>query len=124
MLTICATTLAACGAEEITAERLIPDYRCVETRLLDNDLVQFNVEMTNALSFKDVEDYADCAAAGYTLIRGWGYARHVRTDVEQDDDVWRGDAVYTISPTVPRGIETLDAEVVAARCVQKGIPTV
>ena len=107
-----------------TAERLIPDYQGVETRLLDNDLVEFRVTMTNALSESDVADYADCAAAGYTLIRGWGFARHLRTDVAQDGAVWRGVAAYTISPDLPRGIATIDAEVVANACAEKGIPTV
>jgi hypothetical protein len=117
--------LAACSATpEITAERLIPDYRGVETRLLDQDLVQFQVEMTNALTVSDVEDYAECAAAGYTLIRGWGFARHVRTQVSEDAGVWLGDAVYTISPALPQGLKTIDAEVVAAACNDKGIPTV
>ena len=116
--------LAGCAEPEITAERLIPEYRGVETRLLAEDLVQFDVEMTNALSVRDVENYAECAAAGYTLIRGWGFARHVRTQVQEDAGVWQGDAVYTISPALPRGLRTIDAEVVAAACTEKGIPTV
>ena len=114
----------SCTDPAPTAERLIPDYQGVETRLLDNDLVEFRVTMTNALSESDVADYADCAAAGYTLIRGWGFARHLRTDVAQDGAVWRGDAAYTISPDLPRGIATIDAEVVANACAEKGIPTV
>ena len=116
--------LAGCTEPVVTAERLIPEYRKIETRLLDDDLVQFEVEMKNALSFADVEDYAQCAAAGYTLIRGWGFARHVRTNVSEDADVWLADAVYTISPDLPRGLRTIDAEVVAAACQDRGIPTV
>ena len=116
--------LAACTEPEITAERLIPDYRGVETALLDNDLVQFQVTMTNALTTGDVSDYARCAAAGYTLIRGYGFARHVRTNVNEEGGVWQADAVYTISPSLPRGLRTIDAEVVAANCAEKGIPTV
>ncbi len=107
-----------------TAERFIPDYRGVETRLLDDDLVQFNVSMTNALSAQDVSNYAECAAAGYALIRGWGFARHLRTNVDEEAGVWTADAVYTISPALPRGIKTIDAEVVSASCAEKGIPTV
>lgn len=107
-----------------TAEQFIPDYRGVETQLLAEDLVQFNVSMTNAITTSDVEDYAECAAAGYTLIRGWGFARHLRTNVNEEAGVWRADAVYTISPALPRGIKTIDAEVVAAACAEKGIPTV
>lgn len=117
--------LAACTSEAaLTAERLIPDYRGIETRLLKNDLVQFEVEMTNALSIRDVEDYAQCAAAGYTLIRGFGFARHVRTQVTEASGTWLGDAVYTISSALPRGQRTIDAEVVAAACKDRGIPTV
>lgn len=116
--------LAACSDPVPTAERLIPEYRKIQTNLLDNDLVQFEVEMTNALSVADVEDYARCAAAGYTLIRGWAFARHVRTQVSEDANVWLADAVYTISPDLPRGLRTLDAEVVAAACNDRGIPTV
>lgn len=107
-----------------TAERFIPDYLGVETMLLDDELVQFNVSMTNALSGRDVSNYAECAAAGYTLIRGWGFARHLRTNIDEEAGVWRADAVYTISPDLPRGIKTIDAEVVSAACVEKGIPTV
>ncbi len=116
--------LAACSEPEITAERLIPDYRGIQTSLLDNDLVQFDVEMTNALTGQDVSDYAQCAAAGYTLIRGYGFARHVRTKVNEEGGVWQADAVYTISPSLPRGLRTIDAEVEVASCAEKGIPTV
>ena len=116
--------LAACGTSNPTAERLIPDYQGVETRLLQNDLVQFEVQMTNALSVSDVEDYAQCAAAGYTLIRGFGFARKVRTTVKRNASLWLADAVYLISPTVPRGLSTIDAEVAVATCNDRGIPTV
>ena len=106
------------------AEQLIPEYRGVETNLLDGDLVQFQVAMTNALEPENVSRYAECAAAQYTVIRGFGFARHVRTNVAVKGDVWTGDAVYTISPDLPRGIRTIDAEVALANCQEKGIPTV
>ncbi|MBF9060980.1 hypothetical protein HKCCSP123_17495 [Rhodobacterales bacterium HKCCSP123] len=96
----------------------------VETRLLDDDLVNFRVEMTGARTRDDVAAYARCAAAQYALIRGFGFARHVRTNVQEQGGVWVGDAVYTISPALPRGLQTLDAEVVAAACAEQGIPTV
>ncbi|MFK7838173.1 MAG: hypothetical protein AB8B60_18330 [Sulfitobacter sp.] len=116
--------LAACEPAVPVASDFIPEYKGVETALLEGDLVQFNVAMTNALSRRDVANYAECAAAQYTLIRGYGFARHVRTNVDQEGGIWRGDAVYTISPSLPRGIKTIDAEVVAANCAEKGIPTV
>ena len=49
----------ACEEPQITAEQLIPDYRGVKTQLLDRGLVQFQVEMTNALEPANVEAYAD-----------------------------------------------------------------
>ncbi|MGX0902114.1 hypothetical protein ACSSV8_000671 [Roseovarius sp. MBR-79] len=101
-----------------------PDYRGVETRLLDGDLVNFHVTMRGARDASDVEAYAECAAAQYTLIRGYGFARHVRTQVSQEGGNWQGDAVYTISESLPRGLMTLDAEVVAANCAENGIPMV
>ena len=124
MVALAALALAACEPAVPVASDFIPEYKGVETALLEGDLVQFNVAMTNAQSNRDVADYAECAAAQYTLIRGYGFARHVRTNVSQEGGIWRGDAVYTISPSLPRGIKTIDAEVVAAACAERGIPTV
>ncbi|MDX2483115.1 MAG: hypothetical protein QNK42_05595 [Pseudodonghicola sp.] len=117
--------VAACQmqpAAEVT--RFSPDYQGVETRLLDGDLVQFAVAMTGAREQGDVDAYAECAAAQYALIRGYGFARHLRTNVYEEGGVWRADAVYTISPSLPRGLRKLDAEVVVAHCAENGIPTV
>lgn len=102
----------------------MPSYQGIETRLLDGDLVNFIVTMRGARSGEDVSRYAECAAAQYTLIRGYGFARHLRTNVTQEAGNWRGDAVYTISPSLPDGIKKLDAEVVTANCAENGIPTV
>ena len=100
------------------------DYRGIDTRLLDGDLVQFVVETGPKADHAAVDGYAECAAAQYALIRGYGFARHVRTSVEQSATGWRGDAVYTISASLPRGSKTIDAEVVAAACAENGIPMV
>ena len=96
----------------------------METSLLDGDLVQFSVTMQGARTADDVAAYADCAAAQYALIRGYGFARHLRTNIDEKGGAWTADAVYTISPTLPRGLETIDAEVVVANCAENGIPTV
>jgi len=116
--------LAACAPPTDQVSRAAPQYRGVETSLLDGDLVRFGVSMTGADSAKDVEKYAECAAAQYTLIRGYGFARHLRTNVDEEGGVWAADAVYTISPSLPRGLRTIDAEVVVAACAENGIPTV
>lgn len=129
-LALMAALLAGCAAPADPELRLPvarPDgatYRGIETRLLDNDLVSFLVEMEGARDTRDVEDYAECAAAQYALIRGFGFARHLRTNVYEEGGLWRGDAVYTISAALPRGLKTIDAEVVASACSESGIPTV
>lgn len=124
-----ATAVSGCAAPETGGAagaegRFAPDYRGIETHLLDGDLVDFRVEMAGARDASDVHRYAECAAAKYTLIRGYGFARHVRTEVDEEGGIWRGDAVYTISPSLPDGIAKLDAEVVAADCAENGIPMV
>lgn len=125
---LCLTACAASGGGDETVAsadtRSAVEYLGIETRLLDGDLVNFKVSMRGAEAADDVARYAECAAAEYTLIRGYGFARHVRTNVDQAGGIWTGDAVYTISPALPDGIKKLDAEVVAADCAENGIPRV
>lgn len=120
--------LSACAGTEPAAEvdmaPFNPVYAGIETRLLEDDLVGFNVVMRGARDNADVAAYAECAAAQYALIRGYGFARHVRTNVVEEGGLWKGDAVYTISPGLPRGLSTIDAEVTVANCAETGIPTV
>ena len=124
--------LSGCGeperlreAPEVVTSGFAPDYLGIETHLLDGDLVNFQVQMRGARDRLDVDRYAQCAAAQYTLIRGFGFARHVRTNVvEQGGGLWFGDAVYTISSSLPDGVKKLDAEVVAQDCAENGIPMV
>ena len=115
---------AACATAPAPKGPYNPAYQGVETRLLDGDLVNFQVMMKGARSSHDVDDYAECAAAQYALIRGYGFARHVRTNVYEEGGLWRGDAVYTISAALPRGLKTIDAEVTALSCAENGIPMV
>lgn len=112
------------GADQASQGSFSPRYKGIETILLDGDLVNFRVEMTGARGKQDVADYAACAAAQYALIRGFGFARHVRTNVDNQGGVWRGDAVYTISAALPMGLKTIDAEVTVRDCGAQGIPTV
>jgi hypothetical protein len=116
--------LSACAASEPANLPFAPVYEGVRTTLLDGDLVKFDVTMRGARAPSDVEDYARCAAAQYALIRGYGFARHLRTNVTEEGGLWAGDAVYTISPALPRGVRTIDAEVVVAACGENGIPMV
>ncbi|OED48865.1 hypothetical protein [Leisingera sp. S232] len=117
--------LAACAmAPGSQGERPTPIYEGVETSLLEGDLVQFHVSMRGPRTKGDVDQYAACAAAQYALIRGYGFARHVRTTSKQDGGSRTADAVYVISPSLPSGLRTIDAEVVVADCEVNGIPTV
>ena len=117
--------LAACEAPPAGEEAPYrPVYKGIETRLLDGELVNFLVTMEGARDRADVERYAECAAAQYTLIRGFGFARHLRTIVSEEGGLWRGDAVYTVSPALPPGLKTMDAEVTAFNCAENGIPMV
>ena len=123
---VAAAALSACApaAGVSSMGSFNPSYQGIETILLDGDLVNFRVAMTGARDNADVEAYARCAAAQYALIRGAGFARHVRTTVARSGEIWRGDAVYTISAALPRGFRTIDAEVMVRDCGSLGIPTV
>lgn len=117
--------LAACtGDAPKKPGEYSPDYKGIETILLDDGIVDFRVRMTGARNNEDIAAYARCAAAQYALIRGFGFTRHVRTNVAFQGGVWRADAVYTISSTLPQGLRTLDAEVTVQDCAAQGIPTV
>ena len=125
-IAVASGALFGCAGEQpnVANAAFAPKYNGIETILLDNNLVDFRVEMTGARDNKDADAYAACAAAQYALIRGFGFARHLRTNVEKQGGVWRGDAVYTISAALPRGIKTIDAEVTVRDCGAQGIPTV
>lgn len=124
MLALAPLGLAACAPEAPVASDFVPEYKGVAISALGEDLFEIKVNMVNALSGEDVSDYAECAAAQFAIKQGYGFARHLRTNVSLEGSIWRGDAVYTLSPTLPRGIKTIDAEVVAADCAEKGISTV
>jgi hypothetical protein len=124
-LGVASAVLFGCaGDTQVSQGDFAPAYNGIETLLLDGDLVNFRVEMTGARGAGDVDAYARCAAAQYALIRGFGFARHVRTNVDNQGGTWRGDAVYTISAALPDGFKTIDAEVTVRDCGAQGIPTV
>ena len=122
------TATAALGAcaptAEVPQEREAPVYAGVSTVLLDDGLVSLTVALEGAAEGAEVEAYARCAAAGYALDQGYGFARQVRTIVKQEGRMWYGDAVYLLSAALPDGLRTLDAEVVVVECEELGIPTV
>ena len=120
---IAALTLAACQTTAPTTQEPVR-YWGVQTRLLDNDLVQFHVTLSGTQSAEQEVRYAECAAAQYTPIRGFGFARHVRTRIGRQADRLSVDAVYTISRFPPQGTKTIEAEVVVDACARDKIPMV
>ncbi len=119
--------IAACvqaGENTVSRDAADPVYGGIRTVLLEGDLVNFHVTMQGARDRAAVDAYARCAAAQYALIRGAGFARHVRTQVAETGGNWRGDAVYTISAALPPGLATIDAEVTVRDCAAQGIPTI
>lgn len=118
-------TLAACEPDKPADSRDLPIvYNGIDRELLDVDLVNMHVSLTGGRTETDVEEYAKCAVAQYALNRGYGFARHVRTNVTNEAGIWAADAVYTISPTLPQGLRTIDADITVQNCVSLGIPTV
>lgn len=101
-----------------------PIYDGIETVLLADDLVSMVVRMRQVSDPVQLRLYSECAAAQYTVIRGYNYLRHVRTQVSEEAGNWRADAVYTISPDLPRGLQTIDAAFTVAMCERSGVPTV
>ncbi len=96
----------------------------VETRTLADDIVSVTVRMSGPAMAEDLIAYSRCAIAGYSVAEGFGFARHVRTNMQVEGGVRTADAVYTVSPTLPRGVQTIEAEVTLASCAEQGIPTV
>lgn len=119
--------LAGCGSLDGLGLAEASDelrYDGVETRLLDEELVNIVVSTSGATSIAAVTQYAECAAAQYTLVRGYAFTRPVRVTLTNEPRGLGADTVYIVSPDLPRGPATIDAEVVVADCEASGIPTV
>lgn len=113
------TALSACAAVPAA-----PVYEGAEPVGMGDDLYGFHVSMKGAREATEVEAYVTCVVAGFATEKNAGFARRVLTNVKEEGGVWIADAVYSISPTLPRGMKTIDAEVTVADCAERGIPTV
>ena len=111
--------------EPVAGEDVTPiEYLGIQTVLLEGDMVSFRFAMAGKRSPAAVDAYGRGAAAQYALIRGAGFARHVRTQVSHKGGQTRADAVFLISAALPRGVQTIDADVTVRDCGELGIPTV
>ncbi len=100
------------------------EYINVDTRLMKPELVNMVVTMRNPHTPTDVLAYVECAAAQYTLIRGFGFAGRIQINVTEDEGIWAGNAIYTLSNAHPGGRHTIDAEVTVEDCTAHNIPMV
>ena len=115
--------LAACDTGSSPEAGVLPEYRGAETRMLDPTILAVAVEMSGPVAEADITAYARCVAARATREQDAGFARHLRTNLQEKGGVCSADAVYTISPSLPRGVAPIDAEVELAICAENGIPT-
>lgn len=111
------TALSACAASPRV-------YEATDPVGMGGDLVGFLAAVTGARTGAEAEDYATCVAAAYALEKQAGFARKVWVYLKEEGGVWSADAVYSVSPALPRGMRTIDAEVTVADCAERGIPTV
>ena len=119
--------LLACtpqGQEVSKAPTGALEYLNVDTRLMKPELINMVVTMRNPRTPTDVLAYVECAAAQYTLIRGFGFAGRVQINVTEDKGIWAGNAIYTLSNAHPGGRHTIDAEVTVEDCTAHNIPMV
>jgi hypothetical protein len=100
------------------------EYIMVDTRLMKPELVNMVVTMRNPRTPTDVLAYVECAAAQYTLIRGFGFAGRVQANVSEENGIWTGNAIYTLSNAHPGGRNVIDAEVTVEDCTAYNIPMV
>ncbi|MEM0936655.1 MAG: hypothetical protein AAF646_13770 [Pseudomonadota bacterium] len=123
----CFVCVAACAAGDPTQEAATPPppraYFGADVLLLDTDLVRVVARMARSARLSDVDAYARCAAAQVALEEGSSFARLVRTRLGEEASFLVADAVYTLSPTLPSGLQTIDAEVAVEECKEREIPT-
>ena len=121
-----ATAILGCAPQDgaDVSKDAVPEYGDITTKLLDGDLVSFDVTMKGAMADTDVIAFNDCAAAQYALIRGAGFVRRVRNDVSKRGKMWTGTGIYTLSDAHPGGQHSIDAEITAQGCRANNIPMV
>ena len=124
---ICAASVALAGCADQATDDAVPVepiYGPVSAERLGPDLVKVLVEMRGARSDDDVAAYAECAAVQYAEAGGYGYARHLRTNIDEKGGLWRADAVYSVSSELPRGLKTIVVKDGVDDCAENGIPMV
>ncbi len=125
-LTACAGTLPmeVPPVAEGQASAPVPRYLGVQTTRLDDELVMLRARIARPRAVSDIDAYTDCAAAQYAQIRGHGYARRIRSSIDDRGTAWVADAVYLTANEKPLGKSVIDARTTLADCKAQSIPVV
>jgi len=99
-------------------------YEGVAPLWLGDNIAQVTARMRGIDDNAPVLAYAECGLAQYALDQGFGFARQIRTNVIKEGGIWTADAVYSVSPSLPQGLDTIDVEVTVEACAENGIPVV
>ena len=94
----------------------IPGNDASIAKLLDGDLVTFDLEMTGARYDLDAWTFDKWFAAKDALILFTDFVRSVRNDVKIKCSVWAGTEICTLSESHQSGVVLVDARVGAVGC--------
>ncbi len=117
--------LAGCAGMAPTAEPGLAraTYLSADAVGWKDDLVRVRVTLKGADAEAAAGEFARCIAAGYAVKNNAGFVRHVLTLTDKEGGIWRGDAVYSVTAALPRGVQTIDADVTVEECGDRAIPT-
>ena len=99
-------------------------YEGVAPLWLGDGIAQVTVRMKGIEDETPLRAYAECGLAQYALEKGFGFARQIRTNVIKEGGLWTADAVYSVTASLPQGLDTIDVEVTVQACEDSGIPVV
>ena len=94
----------------------IPGNDAGIAKLLDGDLVCFDLEMTRARHDLDAWKFDKWFAAKVALILFTDFVRSVRNDVKIKCSVWTGMEIRTLSESQQSGVVSIDARVGTVGC--------
>ena len=117
------SSLAVMGLGGCAEQPTGPHFAVIDRLMIDDDLINILVETGGVTGPEMASDYADCVVAAYALENQLAFARPIRTQTTKTGGNWRADAVYSVSPALPKGPRTIDAEIAVQGCAELGIPT-
>jgi len=100
--------------------RFHSEYRRVSNQIAGGGILSFDVAMTKGAVIENVAEIAELLLrARLYFDRGFGFARHVRTNVEIEGWCLHARLLFTPSSRVLAGLKTIDAEVTWQNCMEK-----